>query len=106
MQEEARDAGAALVGGSELVKQIQSGDVLLKDFQYVIAHTNILPELVTLRGLMKKKFPNPKSGTLTADVVSSVKKFSNGINYTVSKDEYEKDFGLLETSIGPVSVTI
>jgi len=36
----------------------------LQDFRFVVAHPDILPELVSVRGLMKRKFPNKKSGTL------------------------------------------
>lgn len=78
----------------------------MQDFQYIIAHPNILPELVVLRGLMKRKFPHPKTGTLTPNIVEMVNKYMNGINYTAKKDEYEKDFGIIETSVGPVSKII
>lgn len=104
MQEKARDMGASLVGGPELIKNVQTGDISLQDFQYAIAHPNILPELVSLRGLMKKKFPNPKNGTLNSDVVSIVKKYLTGIHYTAKKDDYEKDFGCIQTTVGPVSI--
>lgn len=100
----AREAGAALVGGVELVKEIQTGALALQDFQYVIAHPNILPELVSLRGLMKKKFPNTKNATLTPNIIESITRYLHGINYSGKKDEYEKDFGIVETTLGPVSL--
>lgn len=103
-QEAAKEAGAALVGGSELVKEIQTGALSLQDFKYTIAHPNILPELVSLRGLLKKRFPNQKNATLNVDVVAAVKQYLYGINYRAVKDEYEKDFGLMETSLGPVRI--
>ncbi|KAK9876403.1 hypothetical protein WA026_012714 [Henosepilachna vigintioctopunctata] len=93
-------AGAQLTGGVELIKEIQNGKVSLQDFQFVIAHPDILHELSTLRGLMKKKFPNPKSGTLDIHLDEVVNRYLNGINYTAVKDEYEKDFGIIETIIG------
>jgi hypothetical protein len=40
----------------------QSGELSLHDFHFVVAHPDILPELVSVRGLMKRKFPNQKSG--------------------------------------------
>lgn len=104
LQEEARGSGAALAGGPELIKEFQTGAVSLQDFHYVIAHPHILPELVALRGLMKKKFPNPKNGSLSVEVVEMVKKFVLGINYTAKRDEHEKDFGLVETTIGHVRI--
>lgn len=47
----ASDAGATLVGGPELVKDVQNGDLVLTDYQYIVAHPNILPDLVPIRGL-------------------------------------------------------
>ncbi|KAK4881077.1 hypothetical protein RN001_004396 [Aquatica leii] len=104
MQDEARSAGAQLAGGIELIKEIQNGNLSLQDFDFIVAHPNILPELVALRGLMKRKFPNPKTGTLELDIPSVVDKFVNGINYSAIKDEYEKDFALIETVIGTLDM--
>jgi hypothetical protein len=42
----------------------QSGELSLQDFHFIVAHPDILPELVSVRGLMKRKFPTQKSGTL------------------------------------------
>ncbi|CAH2008224.1 unnamed protein product [Acanthoscelides obtectus] len=104
LQQSAVEAGAQLSGGVELIKQIQNGQVSLQDFNFVVAHPEILPELVALRGLMKRKFPNPKAGTLDVDLATLVKKFMYGINYTAVKDEYEKDFGIIETVIGTLNM--
>lgn len=101
--EEIRNAGAQLVGGVDIIKAIQSGAVSLQDFQYIIAHPNILPELAALRGLMKRKFPNPSHGTLEADLVKTTERFLNGICYTAVKDEYEKNFGTINAAFGTVS---
>lgn len=74
----------------------------MKDYDYILAHPNILPELVTLRGLLKKKFPNPKSGTLGVNITEMVDKFKNGIQYAVEQNEHQKDFGVITTVIGKV----
>lgn len=100
----ARNAGATHVGGPELVKQIQNGDLLLTDYQYVVAHPNILPDLVPVRGLLKKKFPNPKSGTLGSNIEEMVQKFVNGIQYSAQRDEHQKDFGIVSTRIGSLDM--
>lgn len=99
-----RNAGAALVGGSELVKDIQNGDLLLTDYQYVVAHPNILPDLVQIRGLMKKKFPNPKNGTLGTDIVEMVQRFINGIQYSAMKNEVAPEFGLVTAPVGTLDM--
>lgn len=106
VKKEIEEAGARLVGGAELIKGIQNGNISLQDFQFVIAHPSILPELAILRGLLKRKFPNPTNGTLTADLHESVQKFLHGISYTATKDEHEKDFGEIKTVIGTVRICI
>ncbi|XP_004523172.1 39S ribosomal protein L1, mitochondrial [Ceratitis capitata] len=101
---EARQAGASLVGGIELIKDITNGELLLSDYQFVIAHPNILPELIALRGLMKRKFPNPRSETLGTNLAEMIERFSNGISYTATKDEHQQDFGFISTSVGTLDM--
>lgn len=103
VQQEASDAGAGLSGGVELIKQIQNGEVSLQNFQFVVAHPEILPELVALRGLLKRRFPSARLGTLEVSLGETVDKFLNGVSYSAVKDEYEKDFGIVDTVIGTVS---
>lgn len=102
--QEAQAAGATLYGGPELVKDVQSGDLNLKEYDYILAHPNILPDLVTLRGLLKKRFPSPKSGTLGVNITEMVNKFKNGIQYSAEADNNQKDFGLVTASIGKLSM--
>ncbi|KAH8416685.1 hypothetical protein KR222_007071 [Zaprionus bogoriensis] len=101
---QAREAGASLVGGVELIKDITEGELLLSDYQYIIAHPNILPELVALRGLMKRKFPNPKNETLGPNLAEMIVKFSNGISYSAAKDEYQQNFGLIKANVGTLEM--
>lgn len=51
---------------------------------------------------MKKKFPNPKNGTLGTNLAEIVKRFGNGVQYNASKDENQQDFGIISTCIGTV----
>ncbi|XP_053681103.1 39S ribosomal protein L1, mitochondrial [Anopheles nili] len=98
---EATDAGATLVGGVELIKEIQNGDLQLAEYPFVLAHPNILPELVVIRGLLKKnRFPNPRSGTLGVNLAEMIEKYAHGINYSATKDEQQKDFGSIVACIG------
>lgn len=100
----AQAAGAALAGGTDLVKDIHSGKVILSEYHYIVAHPNILPDLVSVRGLMKRKFPNPKTDTLGIDVAGMVERFLNGINYQAQRDQNQETFGLINTCIGTVSL--
>src|ERR687894_2827309 len=74
---EARAAGADLVGADDLVSQVQGGTI---DFDVAIATPDLMPQVGRLgrilgpRGLM----PNPKTGTVTADVGRAVSEFKTG----------------------------
>ena len=96
---EAEEAGADLIGGKELAEAMQSGKQSL-DFDVVIAVPAMMSVVGKLgpvlgpRGLM----PNPKSGTVTQDVGSTVAAFKAG------RVEYRNDrYGNVHLPIGRVS---
>ncbi|MGH7746422.1 MAG: 50S ribosomal protein L1, partial [Candidatus Dormibacteria bacterium] len=69
---EALDAGADIVGGEDLVKKVQAGEI---DFDVALATPDIMGQVGRLgkilgpRGMM----PNPKSGTVTFDIAKAVR---------------------------------
>lgn len=98
------EAGATTVGSTELVKKIQEGEIKLGDYDYVIAHPNIITELVPIRGLMKRRFPNVRSGTLDPNICELVRKFAAGVQYRVAKDEHQQNFGSVEVPVGRLNM--
>ncbi|MGA7272931.1 MAG: 50S ribosomal protein L1 [Acidimicrobiia bacterium] len=95
---EAEEAGADVVGGPELVAQLQGGGSI--DFDVAIATPDMMAEVGKLgrllgpRGLM----PNPKSGTVTPDVGKAVAEFKAG------RIEYRNDRnGNVHVPIGKAS---
>lgn len=95
--DEARNAGADLVGMEELADQIKAGVI---NFDVVIASPDAMRIVGTLgtilgpRGLM----PNPKVGTVTADIVTAVKNAKAGqVQYRTDKA------GIIHASIARVS---
>jgi len=97
--EEARAAGADYVGTDDLVERIQGGFL---DFDAVVATPDVMGKVGRIarilgpRGLM----PNPKTGTVTADVAKAVTEIKGGkIAFRVDKH------GNLHFVIGKASFT-
>ena len=78
--DEARAAGADVVGGEELINEIKAGGAGAIDFDKAVAHPAIMPKLAAVarvlgpRGMM----PNPKVGTLTQDITAAVRAMKAG----------------------------
>ncbi|CAG5033679.1 unnamed protein product [Parnassius apollo] len=101
---QALEAGATTAGASEIVKKIQDGELKLFDYDYIIAHPNMITELVPIRGLMKRRFPNIRNGTLDSNLCDLVKKFAAGIQFRVTKDEQQENYGSVEVPVGRLNM--
>jgi large subunit ribosomal protein L1 len=95
--QEAREAGADEVGGDDIVARIKEGWV---DFDALVATPDMMRSVGQLgkilgpRGLM----PNPKTGTVTADVGRAVRETKAGkIEFRVDKT------GVIHAPVGKVS---
>jgi large subunit ribosomal protein L1 len=94
---EALDAGADLVGGDDLVKKVQAGEI---DFDVALATPDLMGAVGRLgkvlgpRGLM----PNPKAGTVTFDIAKAVRDVQGGrVEFRVDRA------GIIHAAIGKAS---
>lgn len=106
-QHAAREAGAGLVAGREVVALLRSKEVSVQDYDYVVSDLAILPELASkgVKALFKKKFPNMKNGTAVADTRTTVNQFLTGIKYDAEKDLFDKDFAKLDIPVGRLDMS-
>ena len=98
-QREATEAGADFVGGDEVVEKIQGGWV---DYDAVIATPDMMRSVGKLgkvlgpRGLM----PNPKTGTVTFDVVKALSEIKAGkVEFRVDKTS------IIHVPVGKIAFT-
>jgi large subunit ribosomal protein L1 len=96
---EAQEAGADFAGGDEMVEKIQGGWV---DYDAVIATPDMMKSVGRLgkvlgpRGLM----PNPKTGTVTADVTRAISEIKAGkVEFRVDKT------AIIHVPVGKISFT-
>jgi len=97
--EEAKKAGADVVGAEDLVEQVQKGVI---EFDRCIATPDMMPlvgrlgKMLGPRGLM----PNPKVGTVTMDVAQAVSGAKGGaVEFRVEKA------GIVQAGVGKASFT-
>jgi large subunit ribosomal protein L1 len=90
---EARDAGADIIGGVDLVEQVASGQM---DFDLCIATPSMMAHLSKLGRVLGPKglMPNPKLGTVTMDVKGAVDQSKKG-QVSVRTDKQGLIHGLL-----------
>lgn len=97
--DEAKQAGADVVGGTELIDSVAAGNI---NFDRVIATPDMMPKMSKIARVLGPKglMPNPKLGTVTNNVADAVKTAKAGqIEYRAEKK------GIIHAGIGKMSFT-
>jgi large subunit ribosomal protein L1 len=97
--EEAKNAGADIVGNDDLIQNITQGNI---NFDLLIATPNMMPKLAKLGRVLGPKglMPSPKSGTVSSTLETTITEFKKG------KFEYKADkTGVVHVSFGKSNFT-
>lgn len=96
-QAEAKEAGADMIGGDDLIEDISKGSL---DFDVLVATPDIMKDLSKVAKILGPKglMPNPKAGTVTFEIGDTVKELKKG------RVEYKNDsYGIIHCPVGKVS---
>jgi len=96
-QKEAETAGADKIGAEDLIEEISKGAL---DFDVLVATPDVMKDLSKVAKILGPKglMPNPKSGTVTFEIGSTVKELKKG------RVEYKNDaYGIIHVPVGKVS---
>ena len=95
---EALDAGAAYAGSTEYIDKVKGGWL---DFDIAVATPDMMKDVGRLGMVLGRKglMPNPKTGTVTNDIVSAINELKKG------RTDYRADkTGIIHIAVGKVSM--
>ena len=95
--EEAKSAGADVVGAEDLAEEMQKGNL---DYDRIIATPDLMGVVGRIGKILGPKglMPNPKLGTVTADVKNAVEAAKSGqVQYRAEKT------GIVQAGVGKIS---
>ncbi|KAL4558976.1 hypothetical protein LXL04_031103 [Taraxacum kok-saghyz] len=96
--DEARAAGADMVGGDDLIQSIKNGSINLKEIDKCIAIPQLMPRIgKEISKKLNRLTPNARDGSVTTDVSRAVKEAKKNINFKKDKS------AIVHVGLGKVS---
>nr|GEW69364.1 50S ribosomal protein L1, chloroplastic [Tanacetum cinerariifolium] len=98
--DEARAAGADLVGGEDLIEGIKSGKINIKEIDKCITVPQLMPRISKeISKKLNRLTPNPRDGSVTTDISTAVKEAKKNIKFKKDKT------AIVHVGLGKVSFT-
>lgn len=96
--DEARAAGADLVGGEDLIEGIKNGSINLKEIDKCIAVPQLMPRIgKEISKKLNRLTPNARDGSVTTDISTAVKEAKKNIKFKKDKS------AIVHVGLGKVS---
>ncbi|XP_071808358.1 large ribosomal subunit protein uL1m-like isoform X2 [Asterias amurensis] len=97
-EQNAIDAGADIVSDETIVPKVLSRKI--KNYDYCVSTPDMMPELVPLKRLLRKKYPSSKRGSVGLDLRSMIHRYKKGQEY-----KCQIKWAHVNVSIGKLSLT-
>ncbi len=97
-EKEAKEAGADIIGGEDLIKEIKEKGKT--NFDIAVAQPEMMPKLASIAKILGQRglMPNPKTGTVTSDIKKTIGELKKG------QESFKNDeTGNLHFLIGKIS---
>lgn len=105
-QQAARDAGAIIVGGMEVVDQLKKNLLTQRDFDHLVCHNALLLDFANVKGMKGASFfPSKARGNFGDNMSELVRFFKDGIDYSLKRNPEEPEYGFIECHFGKLNMT-
>lgn len=102
----AREAGAIVVGSSDVANLLKTNQLTQRDFDHIVCHEDFLVEFAAVKGMKNSGyFPTRQRGNFGNNIVELVKFFKDGIDYSLRKTQEEPSYGFIDCYFGRLNMS-
>lgn len=105
-QVNAKNAGAIISGGMDIVQMLKTKQLTQRDFDHLVCHKDILLDFSNVKGMKGSTyFPTSQRGNFGEDMAYLVRYFKDGIDYSLKKQPDEPSYGIISCYFGKLDMT-